>query len=66
MKYIVHTKGHYGIEDPKLEFSKKRPKGGLILKELKFKRHKSAVDMGMRNKRIILFTFCYNIVVSKL
>ena len=23
MKYIVHTKGHYGIEDPKLKFSKK-------------------------------------------
>ena len=54
MKCIVHTKGHYGIEDPELKFSKKRHAGGLILKELKFKRHKSAVGMGMKNKRIIL------------
>ena len=23
MKYLVHTKGHDGIEDPKLKFSKK-------------------------------------------
>ena len=23
MKYIVHTKGHYGIEEPELKFSKK-------------------------------------------
>ena len=23
MKYTVHTKGHYGIEDPELKFSKK-------------------------------------------
>ena len=23
MKYTAHTKGHYGIEDPKLKFSKK-------------------------------------------
>ena len=23
MKYIIHTKGHYGIEDPELKFSKK-------------------------------------------
>ena len=66
MKYIVHTKGHYGIEDPELKFSKKRLAGGLISKELKFKRHKSAVGMGMRNKRIILFTIYYNLVVSKL
>ena len=33
-------------------------------KELK--RHTSAVGMGMRNKRIILFTLYYNFVVSKL
>ena len=27
MKYIIHTKGHYGIEDPKfkIKFSKKGP-----------------------------------------
>ena len=56
MKHIVHTIGHYGIEDPKLKFSKKRPTEGLISKELKFKRHKSVVGMGMMNKRIILFT----------
>ena len=41
MKHIVHTKVHYGIEDPELKFSKKRPTGGLISKELKFKQHKS-------------------------
>ena len=23
MKYTAHTKGHYGIEDPELKFSKK-------------------------------------------
>ena len=23
MKYTTHTKGHYGIEDPELKFSKK-------------------------------------------
>ena len=42
MKYSVHTKGHHGIEDPELKFNKKRPAGGLISKELKFKQHKSA------------------------
>ena len=66
MKRIVHTKVHYGIEDLELKFSKKRPTEGLISKELKFKRHKSAVGMGMGNKRIWLFTFCYNPVASKL
>ena len=66
MKYIVHTKGHYGIEDPELKFSKKRLVGGLISKELKFRRHQSVGVMGMRNKRIILFTLYYNPVVSKL
>ena len=35
-------------------------------KELKFKRHKSAIGMGMRNKGIVLFTICYNPVVSKI
>ena len=55
MKYNVHTKGQYGIEDPELKFSKKRPAGGLISKELRFKRHESAVGMGMRNKRMTMF-----------
>ena len=41
MKHIIHTKGHYGIEDPELKFSKKRPAEGLISKELKFRKHKS-------------------------
>ena len=54
MKYIVHTKGHYGIEDPELKFSKKGRKEDSYQKELRFKRQKSAVGMGMRNKRIIL------------
>ena len=54
MKYNFHTKGHYGIEDPELKFSKKRPAGRLISKELKFKQHKSAVGVGIKNKRIIL------------
>ena len=66
MKYIVHTKGHYGIEDSELKFSKKGLHEDSYQKELRFKRHKSAVGMGMGNKRIILFTFCYNPVVSKL
>ena len=36
-------------------------------KEIKFKWHKNAVGMGMRNKGIVLFTICYNgPVVSKL
>ena len=35
-------------------------------KELKFKWHKSAVGMGMRNKGIVMFTICYNPMVSKL
>ena len=35
-------------------------------KELKFKWHKSAVGMGMRNTGIVLFTICYNPMVSKL
>ena len=34
-------------------------------KNKKFKRHKSAIGMGMRNKWIMLFTTCYNPVVSK-
>ena len=66
MKHIVHTKGHYGIEDPELKFSKKGQKEDSYQKELRFKGHKSAVGMGMRNKRIILFTLCYNPMVSKL
>ena len=35
-------------------------------KEQKFKRHKSAIGMGMRNKGIVLLTICYDHVVSKL
>ena len=26
MKYTAHTKGHYGIEDPEIKFSKKGTK----------------------------------------
>ena len=35
MKYIAHTKGHYGIEDPELKFSKKS------MQEDSYKRDKS-------------------------
>ena len=35
-------------------------------KEQKFEQHKSAIGMGMRNKGIVLFTICYDPVVSKL
>ena len=35
-------------------------------KELNFKWHKSPIGMGMRNKGIVLFTICYNPVVSEL
>ena len=34
--------------------------------ELKFKWHKSAIGMGMRNKGIVLLTICYDPVVSEL
>ena len=65
MKYLVHTKGHYGIEDPELKFSKKG------LQEDSDQRNainstKVQIGMGMRNKRIILLTICYNPVVSKM
>ena len=51
MKCSFHTKGHYGIEDPELKFSKKRPAGGLISKELKFKQHKSANGHGNEEQK---------------
>ena len=35
-------------------------------KELKFREHKVQNGMGMRNKRITLFIFWHNPVVSKL
>ena len=38
MKYIIHTKGYYGIEDPELKFSKKGIQEDSYQKELKFKR----------------------------
>ena len=66
MKYLVHTKGHYGIEDPELKFSRKG------LQEDSYQRNKNSnstklqVGMGMRNKRIMLLTIYYNPMVSKL
>ena len=35
-------------------------------KNKRFKRHKSAIGMGMRNKWIVMFTICYDPMVSKL
>ena len=58
-----HTKGHYG-ERSLNKIQKERQMEDS--KELKFKWHKSAIGMGMRNKSIMLFTVSYNPVVSKL
>ena len=67
IKYISHTKGHYGIEDPELQFSKKGMQEDSYEKGQKSKSTKSAKNgIGMRNKRIFLFTMCYNPMVSKL
>ena len=67
IKYIIHTKGHYGIEDPefKIKFSKKGPQEDSY-QRTKVQKAKVQNSMGMRNKRIILFTFWHNPVVSKL
>ena len=40
IKYISHTKGHYGIEDPELQFSKKGMQEDSYEKGQKFKKHK--------------------------
>ena len=37
MKYTTHTKGHYGIEDPELKFSKKGMKKKSYEKRTKSK-----------------------------
>ena len=42
MKYTVHTKGHYGIEDPELKFSKKDMQEDSYEKGQKPKSTKSA------------------------
>ena len=42
MKYPTHTKGHYGIEDPELRFSKKGIQEGSYIKGTKVQKHKSA------------------------
>ena len=44
MKYIIHTKEHYGIEDPELKFKRTKVSEGT----------KVQIGMGMRNKRIML------------
>ena len=55
MKYIIHTKGHYGIEDPELQFSKKGLQEDSYQKRTKVqKAQKVQIGMGMRNKRIML------------
>ena len=42
IKYISHTKGHYGIEDPELQFSKKGMQEDSYEKGKKSKSTKSA------------------------
>ena len=42
MKYTTHTKGHYGIEDPELRFSKKGMQEDSYIKGTKVQKHKSA------------------------
>ena len=66
MKYSVHTKGHYGIEDSELEFSKKRPAGGLISKELKVQKAQKCSWHGNEEQKDNTVTLYYNPVVSKL
>ena len=66
MKYLVHTKGHYGIEDPELKFSKKGLQEDSCQRNKNSNSTKVQIGMGMRNKRIILLTICYNPVVSKM
>ena len=68
MKYIIHTKGHYGIEDPELKFSKKGPQKDSYQMSLSTKGTKVQNGMGMKNKRItrspsvtILWCLSYNL-----
>ena len=42
MKYTAHTKGHYGIEDPELKFSKKGEQEDSDKWDKSPKKHKSA------------------------
>ena len=42
LKYTTHTKGHYGIEDPELKFSKKGMQEDSYEKGQKSKSTKSA------------------------
>ena len=42
MKYTAHTKGHYGIEDPELKFSKKGMQHDSHIKGTKVQKNKSA------------------------
>ena len=50
MKYTAHTKGHYGIEDPELKFSKKGMQEDSYENGQKSKSTKVQNGMGMRNK----------------
>ena len=54
MKYIIHTKGHYGIEDPELKFSKKGLQEDSYQRTNVQKAQKVQIGTGMRNKRIML------------
>ena len=66
MKYTTDTKGHYGIEDPELQFSKKGLQEDSYQKELKFRRHKSANWHGNEEQKDNVVTLCHNPVVSRM
>ena len=64
LKYLSHKRTLW-IEEPELKFRKKANR--RTQKWTKVQKHKKVQNgMGMRNKRIYLFTICYNPVVSKL
>ena len=66
MKYVIHTKGHYGIEDPELKFSKKGLQEDSYRKNQSSRRHKSANWHGNEEQKDNTVTLCHNPVVSKL
>ena len=57
MKYLVHTKGHYGIEDPELQFSKKGLQEDSCQRNKISKKHKSANWHGNEEQKD--YTACY-------
>ena len=66
MKHTTHTKGHYGIEDPELKFSKKGAQKDSNERNKSPKAQKVLKWHGNEEQMNAAVTICCNPVVSML